>query len=262
MKILKCLQYILFVLFISNLNSQVRRFVYEYRFNLDSTKTNTIQKEIYFLDSNKNGSIYYNEEEEATNDSLLKKDNESSVLFKDKIIKSYPEYTMNQATKISADYYLVSDTRILKWEIKEQKEKISDYNAQKATTNFMGRNWTAWFTTEIPIQDGPYKFHGLPGLILKLEDNTSSHIFEIIAIKNSAFERKFEFRSNYIKIDYAQYKKLFHEHLQNPTKKLMGNEILNTQDGISGNEFKRNMMKYYKNQLSKQNNILEIDLLK
>lgn len=33
---------------------------------------------------------------------------------------------------------------------------------QKATCDFAGRKWIAWFTTEIPIQDGPYKFYGLP----------------------------------------------------------------------------------------------------
>ena len=47
-----------------------------------------------------------------------------------------------------------------------------------------GRKWTAWFTTEIPIQDGPYKFRGLPGLIVKIEDETKSHCFALNGIKN------------------------------------------------------------------------------
>lgn len=40
-----------------------------------------------------------------------------------------------------------------------------------------GRQWIAWFTNEIPFQDGPFKFYGLPGLIVKLEDSEDYHKF-------------------------------------------------------------------------------------
>lgn len=61
------------------------------------------------------------------------------------------------------------------WKILNEKEKIGAYNAQKATTDFGGRKWTAWFSTELPFQDGPYKFSGLPGLIVKIEDEDKSY---------------------------------------------------------------------------------------
>lgn len=66
-----------------------------------------------------------------------------------------------------------------KWAIKEIKSKIFGYNVQKAETDFGGRKWIAWFTNEIPINDGPYKFFGLPGLILKISDSYENFIFEI-----------------------------------------------------------------------------------
>ena len=47
-------------------------------------------------------------------------------------------------------------------------EKIGEFETQKAETFIFGRKWTAWFSPEIPIQDGPYKFRGLPGLIVKI----------------------------------------------------------------------------------------------
>ena len=57
------------------------------------------------------------------------------------------------------------------WEIiSDNSKKIGDFTTYEAKTSFRGRNYTAWFTTEIPIDAGPWKFHGLPGLILEVTD--------------------------------------------------------------------------------------------
>ena len=56
------------------------------------------------------------------------------------------------------------------WNITSEKKKIEAYNCLKATTIFRGREYIAWFTPEIPLSDGPYKFWGLPGLILEIQD--------------------------------------------------------------------------------------------
>src|SRR5690606_14200988 len=65
------------------------------------------------------------------------------------------------------------------WTILSEKEKIGEYNTQKATTELGGRKWTAWFTTELPFPDGPYKFAGLPGLIVKVEDTNKDYSWTI-----------------------------------------------------------------------------------
>lgn len=67
----------------------------------------------------------------------------------------------------------------------ERATKIGEFNTQKAETNFAGRKWIAWFTSDIPFQDGPYKFHGLPGLIVKIESADKTHSMELKGVKNN-----------------------------------------------------------------------------
>lgn len=77
--------------------------------------------------------------------------------------------------KISQKNFSYEEDIKFDWKMTGQKEKIGEYNTQKATTSFGGRNWTAWFSTDIPLQDGPYKFYGLPGLIVKIEDDQKNY---------------------------------------------------------------------------------------
>ncbi|MDR2408054.1 MAG: GLPGLI family protein [Bacteroidales bacterium] len=56
------------------------------------------------------------------------------------------------------------------WKIQSDTTSILGYKCLKATTTFRGRNYEVWFTPFIPIRQGPWKFNGLPGLILKATD--------------------------------------------------------------------------------------------
>lgn len=57
----------------------------------------------------------------------------------------------------------------IEWTIGDSTTTILDYECMMATAMVHGREWTAWFTPEIPVGDGPWKLFGLPGLILKAE---------------------------------------------------------------------------------------------
>lgn len=64
----------------------------------------------------------------------------------------------------------------MKWEIAGDSTKtVLNYECVMAETDYHGRHWTAWFTPEIPVQDGPWKFVGLPGMILMASDSTGEH---------------------------------------------------------------------------------------
>lgn len=69
------------------------------------------------------------------------------------------------------------------WVLTGDTATIKGFKAQKATCDFGGRSWVAWFTPEIPYSDGPHKFNGLPGLILNLHDSRNHYVFELISIE-------------------------------------------------------------------------------
>lgn len=84
---------------------------------------------------------------------------------------------------VLGDIYTYTFDLNLNWNIAHDKKQILGYTCQKATLDFGGRQWTAYFTQEIPISDGPYKFHGLPGLILEIYSEDGDYSFSTIGFQ-------------------------------------------------------------------------------
>ncbi len=84
-------------------------------------------------------------------------------------------------------FFVYSDSiPSLEWNFSsEETESIMGYDCRKATVDFAGRTYTAWFTPEIPLPFGPYKFGGLPGLILKIEDAERQFVWEAIGFERT-----------------------------------------------------------------------------
>ncbi len=82
--------------------------------------------------------------------------------------------------KLFTDFFVYETTDKMDWKLSEETKKSGDYLLQKATTNFGGRKWTAWFSKEINLSEGPYKFRGLPGLIFEISDDKRNFSFSLI----------------------------------------------------------------------------------
>lgn len=72
------------------------------------------------------------------------------------------------------------------WKLIDETKVINSINCKKAEVHYKGRDWTAWYSTEIPFPYGPYKFNGLPGLIVKITDKTGDYDFELVKSVSSA----------------------------------------------------------------------------
>ena len=85
--------------------------------------------------------------------------------------KSYNSQEMTLKTAFMKDEFIVTDSLPkIKWKIFNDTKKIGQLNCQKAVGEFRGRMYTVWFTNRFPISAGPWKLHGLPGLILEAQD--------------------------------------------------------------------------------------------
>ena len=84
------------------------------------------------------------------------------------ILKSLDENIIRYYDNAGLDKFFYEETpEEWHWEIGDATKNILGYECVEATTNFHGRKWTVWFTPEIPVHNGPWKFDGLPGLILE-----------------------------------------------------------------------------------------------
>lgn len=103
-------------------------------------------------------------------------------VFKDSSDSCTRVYNTNGST---GSYHYSEPLGGMQWQIGDSTKNILGYECIKAETDFRGRRWTAWFTPEIPLQDGPWKLCGLPGLILEASETEGQHTFTANGIEKS-----------------------------------------------------------------------------
>ena len=184
---------IILILFlcVGNLQAQNQysyKATYQLEYQEDSTDTNSIKSEIgvLYLD---NGHSRYSSLGKAVKDSLENMKNPETVTmgdysqmtdFKYKIYKDYQDNKLILAEKVfQYELKYNQDLKQIDWEILPENKEILGFKVQKATGTFGGRDYIAWFAPELPFSDGPYKFSGLPGLIIEISDLREHYDFSL-----------------------------------------------------------------------------------
>ncbi len=134
------------------------------------------------------------------------------------VYKNYPQGKMTVTDGLTLQYYEYEDElNAQQWEIRDSIKTILNYSCQMAVCDFRGREWTAWFTTDIPVSDGPWKLSGLPGLIMGAYDKGSQYVFTIVGLQKVDDEPIF-FSETYVgskrfeksnRIDFLKAKKRY-----------------------------------------------------
>lgn len=103
------------------------------------------------------------------------------------------------------------------WEIQADTMTILGYTCQKAITEWRGRHYEAWFASEIPINEGPMKFGGLPGLIFKLNDVDKEYNYEIEGIEKKTLPIEMNIpikQKEFIKTDRKKFVQTYRNFLK------------------------------------------------
>lgn len=219
--------------------AQANRFVYQVTMKTDSTEKSNSTTEIANLDVSAGNSIFY-AENRLKRDSLMARARQGGGFNFDMtamqglrtnmdylIEKEYKTGKKLYKARILRDQYAYEEDRPMNWKILPETATIGDYKTQKAETDFAGRTWYAWFTTEVPFQDGPYKFSGLPGLIVKVEDSNGDYSFDLKESKKINEIASFEQRGSVINVKRAVFEKQQEQFNKDPMAAMatMGNKM-------------------------------------
>jgi GLPGLI family protein len=120
----------------------------------------------------------------------------------------------------------------INWQLVNETKNFEKIKAQKATATFKGREWVAWFAPEIPFETGPWKLHGLPGLIVEAYDKNKEVQFlftgfETIKQSETINTISIELPKNTLKVSLADINKLKETMHKNPREFFMAQIQLN-----------------------------------
>ncbi len=267
---MKKIIFILFVLIFGFCFSQTTRFIYEFEYKEDSASTK-FEKENVVLDIEKDNVQYY--EYSAIETDSINQHNPygiSSYTYPFAKLKRKLSSETNQNYYSVNDNYWVFETEdSMNWKLENETKDNGKWKLQKATTDFGGRKWTAWFTNEIPYSEGPYKFRGLPGLIVELYDAQNNFHFDLIKIEKPENPNlnivETLFKKKPVSIPYKKYVELQINYYNDPYSKFRsmkeGTWAIGKADGssVSTIEGLNTATKEEQEYIRKTNNPIELD---
>lgn len=205
-------------------------FVYDYRCCIDTTgalKDNYISDNM-LLQIGPDGLSKFSSYKNLTVDSILMRSTQEQIVQAAMdgklstgefmtIYKNYPAGRLTHTEKICSDWFRYDEEMPrLDWELTDSTTTVLGYECGSAQCEFRGRKWTVFYTEEIPLADGPWKLHGLPGLIMKASDGNGHYTFECIGIKSVADRPVTIYKVPFNKTDRKGYYDAKHRYEINP----------------------------------------------
>lgn len=215
------------------LDSGALRVFYEAKTARDASKPDKTETDYMVLDIGEKGiSRFYSDNRRRSdsvmtelmkrggpvniNQNTLSDNGISSMGDSKEIFKNYPAGKTTVIDRIvSSDYLYEEDRNMFQWQIESDTREILSYTCQKAVTDFRGRHYEAWFAPDLPFNDGPWKFAGLPGLILAVEDSAKNFSFKAIGIEKSSLPVQFP-QKDYVKTSRKEVMKIQKRFIEDP----------------------------------------------
>lgn len=205
-------------------------FVYDYRCCIDTTNIieDNISSDNMLLQIGPDGLSKFSSYKNLTVDSILMRSSQEQIAnaaLEGKlsngefmtIYKNYPAGRLTHTEKICQDWFSYDeDMPRFDWELTDSVINVLGYECQSAKCMFRGRGWTVFYTEDIPLADGPWKLHGLPGLIMRASDEKGHYTFECIGIKSKADRPITIYKVPFNKVKRSDYYDTKHRYEVNP----------------------------------------------
>lgn len=134
------------------------------------------------------------------------------------IYKNYPAGKVTTLDRIvTSSFRCEEKNEKPQWTLCPDTATILTYLCQKATCHFRGRNYTAWYTLEIPVSEGPWKLCGLPGFIVKAEDSRGHYTFTCTGLEQCKVTKPLLFNGKgYESISRKDLNKVYERYAKDP----------------------------------------------
>ena len=225
---------------------------YNYSYNIDSTSTVNNYNEIMALTIKGKESVYksYNRiKRDSIVENDLKKGNYVVDFTKLPKVNIFHQVYYNQDKdslkifdKIVSKEFSYSPTSKIEWKLGSEKKRIGEFECQNAFCIVGKRKFEAWFTSSIHLNEGPYRFKGLPGLIIEISDDKKYFQFSLIGIKN--FEIPVNFNIKAIETTEEKFLKIRTDFFKDPVGQsqiYLGKAISEENKQRVANNFKDNL---------------------
>lgn len=209
---------------------ETMEFVYDYRCCVDTTGAlaENYDSDNMLLQIGPDGLSKFSSYKNLTVDSILMRSTQEQIAdaaIEGKlstgefmtIYKNYPAGRITHTEKICQDWFCYDEEMPrLDWELTDSVTNVLGYECHSARCKFRGREWTVFYTEDIPLMDGPWKLHGLPGLIMKATGEKGHYTFECIGIKSKADRPITIYKVPFNKTDRRGYYDTKHQWDTNP----------------------------------------------
>lgn len=206
---------------------------YEIDYNHTVTFEPYVTEAVYKLVQSPQSSLYYQVKDNFLNGG----DNEVLLLNDDYypfVKKDYKRKRVVYNGTVMNEIVFVEDQLPMQtWELQADTKTIKTFNCKKAVTTFRGRNYTAWYTEDLPIIGGPWKFDGLPGLILKVASDDGVLVIEATQIeqKEKIVFPDFEYKEKDL-ITWEEYCKRYQKAIKRIWRNMMADTDADVEYGL------------------------------
>ncbi|QZE13774.1 GLPGLI family protein [Halosquirtibacter laminarini] len=149
-----------------------------------------------------------------------------------RLYKNYPKVREYSMEFLSNKSFIRTQEPMDKiWSLEEAKDTtIMGHSCSLATCHYAGRDYRAWYTLDIPISFGPYKFDGLPGLVMRVEDSEKQHVFQLYKIGKRKRKMFYVEQDNEIKANPEELCGIFRNNIQQRYRQVTGGKKLQFDD--------------------------------